>query len=376
MIEFFYNLNIKSIVLISILAFAGIVQIFYYIIFYIRIIFKDKTKKEDFTEALSVVICARNEGENLKKYIPLIAEQSYNNFEIVIVNDCSADDTEFILDFLEKKYKNLRHTTIKEDSKFSHGKKLALTIGIKSAKNEHLILTDADCYPASENWLKEISQNFSETKKIIISYGAFEKGKGFLNKFIRYDNFFNSIQFLSFAKAGIPYMGTGRNMAYTKSLFIENKGFASHYNIMSGDDDLFVNENASIKNTAPICNAESFTYSPAKKSFTKFYQQKIRHLSTAKKYKFIHKLLLSLEPFSRITYYSFSILILSLLFNYLILAFVIFVFIIKFTVLKLASNKMKEKDLFIFSLIFDMFLPIFYLFLHTNNVLVKRRKWS
>jgi len=376
LIEFFYNIDINPLILILILAFAGIVQVFYYLFFYIRIAFKDTEKTEGFSENLSVVICARNEGENLKKYIPLIANQNYKNFEVVVVNDCSADDTEFILDFLEKKYANLRHTTIKEDSKFSHGKKLALTIGIKSAKNEHLILTDADCYPASENWLKEISQNFNKDKTIIISYGAFEKAKGFLNKFIRFDNFFNSIQFLSFAKAGIPYMGTGRNMAYKKSLFIKNKGFASHYNIMSGDDDLFVNENANKENTKPVCSQESFTYSPAKTSFVKMYQQKLRHLSTAKKYKFYHKFLLSLEPFSRILFYSLSILVLSFLFNYLILAFVIFVLIVKLLVLKIASNKMKEKDLFVFSLMFDMFLPIFYLFLHTNNILVKRRKWS
>ena len=376
MIDFFYNLDINSIILISILAFAGIVQLFYYLFFYIRISIKDKTKKEDFSEPLSIIICARNEGENLKRYIPLIAEQNYKNFEIVVVNDCSADDTEFILNFLEKKYKNLRHTIIKEDSKFSHGKKLALTIGIKSAKNEHLILTDADCYPVSDNWIKEISQNFNEKKKIIISYGAFEKDKGFLNKFIRFDNFFNSIQFLSFAKAGIPYMGTGRNMAYTKSLFIKNKGFASHYNIISGDDDLFVNENATRQNTKAVCSTEGFTYSPAKKSFIKLYQQKLRHLSSAKKYKFYHKILLGLEPLSRILYYSLSILILIFYFNYIILAFISFVLIIKLIVLKIASNKMKEKDLFIFSLMFDMFLPIFYLFLHTNNILVKRRKWS
>ena len=376
MIDFFYKLDLKSLILISVLALAGLVQILYYLVFYLRIAFKDKAKKDDFTEPLSVVICARNEGENLKNYIPLIAKQNYKNFEIVVVNDCSADDTEFILDFLEKKYLNLRHTTIKEDSKFSHGKKLALTIGIKSAKNEHLILTDADCYPASKNWLKEISQNFSNEKNIIISYGAFEKEKSFLNKFIRYDNFFNSIQFLSFAKASIPYMGTGRNMAYKKSLFIKTKGFASHYNIMSGDDDLFVNENANKKNTKAVCSPESFTYTPAKKSFIKLYQQKLRHLSTAKRYKFSHKFLLSLEPLSRITYYSLSILILSLLFNYLILAFVILVFIIKFVILKIASNRMKEKDLFIFSLIFDMFLPIFYLFLHANNILIRRRKWN
>ena len=376
MIDFFCNLGLKSILIISALAFAGIVQLFYYLVFYLRIAFKDKEQKEEFTKPLSVVICAKNEAENLKKYIPLIAKQNYNNFEIVVVNDCSADDTEFILDFLEKKYKNLRHTTILEDNKFSHGKKLALTIGIKSAKNEHLILTDADCYPASDNWLKEISSNFSEQKNIIVSYGAFEKDNGFLNKFIRYDNFFNSMQFLSFAKAGIPYMGTGRNMAYTKSLFIDNKGFASHYNIMSGDDDLFVNENANNKNTKAVCNSETFTYSPAKKSFIKVYHQKLRHLSTAKKYKFFHKFLLSLEPLSRILFYLSSSISLIFLFNYLVLAFIVIVLIVKITVVKIASNRMLEKDLFIFSLLFDMFLPIFYLFLHTNSFLVKRRKWS
>lgn len=374
-LEFFYNISLFNLILLIILVGSGFVQLFYYLFFYLRIVIKEKQVNE-FNQNVSVVICARNESDNLKKYIPLIAKQNYKNFEIIVVNDCSLDDTEYTLDRLEKTHLNLRHTTIKEDSKFEHGKKLALTVGIKSAKFEHLVLTDADCFPNSKNWLKEITKNFDNETKIVISYGAFEKENGFSNKLIRYDNYFNSLQFLTFAKAGIPYMGTGRNMAYTKSFFIENKGFASHYNIMSGDDDLFVNENSTNKNTKAVFTKDSFTYSPAKKSFEKWYQQKLRHLSTAKKYKFKHKILLSLEPLSRTIFYSLSIVMLITSFNYLVLSYILFVILSKFLIQNFASNHLDEKDLLLSSLLFDVFLPFVYLILHINGLIVKRRRWN
>ena len=275
--------------------------------------------------------------------------------------------------YLEKKYDKLRHTTIKPN-KFIHGKKLALTIGIKSAKHEHLLLTDADTYPASKEWIKKIISKFSEQKEIIISYGAFEQNSGLINKLIRYDNAFNSIQYLSFAKAGIPYMATGRNLAYKKSLFIKNKGFASHYGILSGDDDLFVNENATPTNTNICISPKAFTYTKAETTFKNWYYQKLRHLTTSHKYKTLHKFLLIMEPLSRMLFYS-SILLSILYTNTVSISILTLAFLVKIFVLNFTLKTLKEKDLFLYSLMFDLILPMLYLIIHINK-LIKQQEWK
>ncbi len=292
---------------------------------------------------------------------------------MVVVNDASYDETEFILKHLEKSYKNLRHTTIKP-SKFKHGKKLALTIGIKSAKYEHLVLTDADCFPANKNWISNIISSYTPEKNIVIGYGAYIKEKSILNKIIRYDNFFNSLNFLSFALAKIPYMGTGRNLSYKKSFFKKTNGFASHYGILSGDDDLFVNENATKNNVAVLYKPENFTYTKTKKTFKDWYFQKMRHLSASVKYKFSHKILLSIEPLSRIVFYS--LLIASIVLNCKIIALTaIFIILIKIILFNFILKSLQEKDLLLTSLLYDILSPILYFIIHINKKM-RKQKWN
>ncbi len=255
--------------LIILIAFClvGAIQLFYYIFIYLRLpIHKPVTEPEIF-EPVSVVICARNEAENIEKYLPVILNQDYPDFEVVVVNDCSLDETEDILKRFKNQYSNLKTTFIKEDEKFNHSKKLALTVGIKAAKNEWLLLTDADCVPENNQWLKTMAKNFKTDSSILLGYGGYFQKPGLLNIIIRYETAIIAIQYFSFALFGIPYMGVGRNLAYRKSLFFANKGFASHARLVSGDDDLFVNEVA----TATNITIEPFahTRSEAKDTFEK-----------------------------------------------------------------------------------------------------------
>lgn len=369
-----FNINYITIILIATFGISFSIQLFYYLYFFVRLLKKDKSTKSEEKPPVSVVICAQNEYDNLKAFLPKILEQNYPNFEVIVVNDASYDDTEFILQHLEKQYKNLRHTTIKP-SKFKHGKKLALTIGIKSAKYEHLVLTDADCFPENKNWITNIIKAYSEDIDIVISYGAYVKEKTILNKFIRYDNVFNSINFLSFALAKIPYMGTGRNLSYKKSLFTQTKGFASHYGILSGDDDLFVNENATKNNVATLYSPENFTYTKAKNSFSDWYFQKIRHLSASKKYKLSHKILLSIEPITRTIFYLS--LIISIILTCKIVLFISLITILIKIILKyFILNLLQERDLLLTSLIYDIVSPLLYFIIHINKQLKKQQEWN
>jgi len=349
---------------------AALIQISFYLFVYLRVYRKAQTKitlREKIP--VSVIIAARDEARNLEKNLPLILEQEYKNFEVVVVDDCSADDTEEVLIRMRNKYPHLRSTFIREDNKFKHGKKLALTIGIKAAKNDHLLLTDADCYPAGKNWLEIMTSNFSDTRKVVLGYGRYAQKPGFLNKLIRFDTFFIALHYFGFASLGRPYMGVGRNLCYTRKLFFQNKGFASHHALASGDDDLFIKEVATKKNTVIELRPEAHTISQAKQSFRNWFIQKRRHYTTAKYYKGFHKFFLALEPFSRMLFYTG--IIYFLIKNLYVLP-VLSLFFIRLT-LQLFTHylnlkRLNEKNLLLISLVYDIFYPLIGLFLMVLNI--------
>lgn len=304
---------------------------------------------------ISVIICARNEAENLTKNLPSILEQKHENFEVIVINDCSSDETEEVLRGFIKKYKNLKTTNVIPDLKFSHGKKLAVTLGIKAASNEWLVFTDADCYAESEHWLERIQENYSDEKEIILGYGGYKVYPGLLNKYIRYDTITIALQYFGFALAGIPYMGVGRNLSYRKSLFFKNKGFAKHYEIQSGDDDLFVNETARKNNVAVEFHPESHTRSEPKHKWVNWFDQKKRHFTTAERYKPKHFFLLGIEPLSRFLFYLTSVFLLSLdLYRNYILILIGIRFLALFIFTKLAAKRLKEPLGLVYILIFDV----------------------
>jgi biofilm PGA synthesis N-glycosyltransferase PgaC len=264
---------------------------------------------------ISVIISARNEAKNLRANLPAILDQKYPDFEVVLVNDCSYDRSEDVLKEFALTYKHLRVVTITEHERFKTGKKFALTLGIKAAKNEHLLFTDADCMPASHDWVTRMAGNFSTLgTQIVLGYSPYRKTKNFLNSIIRYETVKTGINYLSAALRGDAYMGTGRNLAYTKTLFFGNKGFAAHMHILSGDDDLFVNQNATPTNTAIELHPDAYTYTDAKTSLAAWYRQKRRHFGAGTIYKKRHRQILSLDAVSGVFYYI--LLTLCLVFNF------------------------------------------------------------
>ena len=195
-----------SYAVLIILALALLIQLYYFLRFYSLLAFAKNSRESKYNGPVSIVICAKNEAENLHKNLHLFFEQDYPEFEVVVVNDCSYDESEDILEEFQKKYNNLHVVNLKEEEIKEHDKKLALTLGIKGAKHNQLLLTDADCVPANNQWLKTMATNFDQGKSIVLGYGAYQKRKGWLNKLIRYDTFFAALQFLSFAKGKRPYM--------------------------------------------------------------------------------------------------------------------------------------------------------------------------
>lgn len=357
---------------------ALFVQLIYYGFFYLSIAFPNQPKSRGKKPPISVVICARNEERNLRKNIPKILHQDYPEFEVVVVDDCSEDKTEFVLREFAAQDPRFRYTRIHKDEKFSHGKKLALTVGIKSARYEHLILTDADCFPESKHWLNGMARHFRDGAEVVLGYGGFIRRKSLLNNLIRFDAMFIAMQYLTMARRGIPYMGTGRNLAYVKSLFNSNKGFSSHSHLASGDDDLFISQVANRHNTAVEYNPDTHTRSEAKRSFRDWIYQKRRHLTTSSLYPFPVILLLGTEPLSRVAFYlSFLVLMIFYPFFWPLVAAFLLRFVLQIVTYYYASKHFNEKQILLTSPFYDFFIPYLYLVLTVANIVKPQpQRWS
>lgn len=356
---------------------AVFIQLLYYLVLYFPLLVSKKKQPDpEVWPALSVVICARNEARNLRRHLKSILEQDYPSYEVIVVNDCSEDDTEMVLNRYSEKYDHLRTTFLREDPKFPHGKKLALTVGIKAAQYEHVVLTDADCFAVSPLWLKKMASQFTESRSIVLGYGAYKAVKGLLNRIIRFDTMWIALQYLSFARIGLPYMGVGRNLAYRKSLFFTNKGFASHAKLESGDDDLFINEVANGKNTSIMLDPDAHTHSRPKIRLKNWIDQKRRHLTSSGYYKPGHKILLVAEPFSRILMYF---LLIPLLFfpayRLITLCAIGFRYMIFVIVIALGRKRFKEGKLIFIAPLLDLFMPFFYFYCMILNKISPYKRW-
>lgn len=377
-----YDLIINNPLLLIPVFFAitFLIQLFYYLFYYSRILFiKNVHHVTGINNPVSVIICARNEAENLKNNLHLVLNQNYPDFEVIVVNDCSEDESEFILDQFQKQYRHLKVTTVKQDDKFMHSKKLALTIGIKAAKNEWVLLTDADCKPESPKWIERMQGNFLGGTELVLGYGGYIQRKSVLNNLIRFDSLFIAMQYFTFTLAGKPYMGVGRNLAYKKSLFFTNKGFANHRHLDSGDDDLFVNEVATNKNTRIEISHESITRTESKATFRDWFYQKKRHITTGKLYKTATKWRLSGEILSRVFFYILFVLSLiwfSDYYLYILGAFALRM-IFQLIIIKVAMKRLKENFLLLPSLVYDIIIPYLnFTFFISNIFTSKQVKWK
>ena len=380
-VEFLNQLNLFTTVVLATFILTVLIQLLFYGVVYLRVAGR-KTKSQDKnksceTPPVSVIICARNEQENLTANLTSVLEQDYPNFEVIVVNDCSDDDTEQVLAGFKQQYPQLRSTIIKMTGTFKNGKKFAATVGIKAAQHEWLLFTDADCKPCGPNWIKSMSRNFIDKKGIVLGYGGYLPQKGYLNKWIRYDTCFIAMQYFGFAMAGIPYMGVGRNLAYRKSLFYAHNGFAAHAHILSGDDDLFVNQAATGKNVAVEYSSESHTQSVPKKTFREWIRQKNRHISTSVYYKRLHSFLLGLEPVSRVLMWGTfcTLMIQSILWEYILMIFLLRM-VVFLPVFGLSAKKFNERGLLPHAVFFDLAMPFVYLYVFLlNRFFSKQNKW-
>ncbi|MEL0652481.1 glycosyltransferase [Algibacter sp. TI.3.09] len=354
------------------------IQVVYYLFIFGNFAFLKQKKPSSKKLPVSVIVCAKNEAENLKAFIPSIINQDYPEFEIVLINDGSHDDTLDVIEEFAKTNDNIKIVNVKNIEAFWGNKKYALTLGIKASKHDYLLFTDADCQPVSKYWIKDMSAYFSNKKSIVLGYGGYSKVKySFLNKLIRFETVMTAVQYFSFAKIGLPYMGVGRNLAYAKTEFFNANGFIQHIKVRSGDDDLFINQVANSKNTAISFSPNSFTTSVPKSSFKAWYKQKRRHVSTAQLYKSKHKILLGLFYVSNVLFWLLGISLLSTMYNWPIaVGLFLLRIIIQYIVLGFSSKKLKEADVLLLLPLLEISLIISQFAIFINNLISKPNFWK
>jgi glycosyltransferase involved in cell wall biosynthesis len=354
-----------------------VVQLFYYGWFFRRLAFYSPLPKEHSQQhPVSVIICARDEAARLVTHLPGSLVQSYpSSHEVIVVNHNSQDDTRFLLDEFKKTFKGLHIVNLEHEAIGIPGKKYPLSMGIKEALYEIVLLTDADCVPASEFWMQKMQDGYRNGIEVVLGYSPYKKSAGFLNKIIRFDTFHTALQYLSYALAGMPYMGVGRNLSYKKDVFFRNKGFSAINHVSGGDDDLFINKVATKENTAVVIDPDTFMLSEPKKTFPEWFRQKSRHYTTAKYYKPRHKLLLGLYSASHFLFYP--LFIASLFVNWKAALIIFGVrFIIQGYTFQRSMKMLGEEDLFPWWWLLDLWMLAYYIIFSSTLWKKPRKAWK
>ena len=354
-----------------------IVQIIYWLVWAIGVSKINQVNSNSKDHGISVLIAAKNELENLRVLIPLLLKQSHNLFEIIIINDRSTDGSYDFLLAQANQHPNLKVITVDELPNHLNAKKYALTLGIKAANYEQVLLTDADCKPESENWIGSFANSWKDKSEFVLGFSGYDKKPGILNYFIRFETILTAIQYLGAAALGKPYMGVGRNLSYSKSLFLSKKGFHGFQDLVGGDDDIFVNKYANSSNTSTVLSPDSLIASIPKLTVSDFFIQKTRHLSVGKHYSLKSKIILGvftlswiltwgLLPFEIISTQNLALLGILILGRYLLMGLTFTIFI------KKSGAKLNLLGL----MLLDFMFVLYYFVTGIRALLIKRVKWS
>lgn len=372
-----FKIHWREMIFYSFSLVTGIQLLYYLFVFRKLAFFKPGLKEKSQQHPVTVVVCARDEAANLAKNLPGVLVQTYaTTHEVIVVNHNSQDETQYLLEELRKTFKNLQAVNLIQEAKGIPGKKYPLSIGIKEARHEIILLTDADCVPASEFWMQKMQDGYDEGIDIVLGYGAYYKKPGLLNKLIRFETFHSALQYFSYALSGTPYMGVGRNLSYKKEIFFKNKGFSSINHVASGDDDLFISMVASKKNTNVVVDKDAATLSEPETSFAGWIRQKARHYTTGKFYKPVHKFLLGAYSLTHFLFYPAFIL--SAVFYDWKLALSVFAirFLIQALIYYKSMKKLDESDLFGWWWLLDIWM-FFYYIIFANSLWKKPRStWN
>ncbi|MCR5820819.1 MAG: glycosyltransferase [Bacteroidaceae bacterium] len=212
-------------------------------------------------EPLTIVIPAHNQAEQLRKHLPAILNQDYEDFEVVVVVIASSDDTVALLEAMEQRYKYLRHTSTPNSAHNISLERLALTLGIRGAQHEWVVVTQANAEPISKNWLYDIATTIRRHPKaeLVLGFARYEKhSSNWFDLKIGFYRLWHAIANFDHVEACYPAVrGDGCNMAVRKSLFLSSSCFSETQNLSVGACELMANRLSNKYNTALCMDADA-----------------------------------------------------------------------------------------------------------------------
>lgn len=341
-LSFFY-LSLPEWIVAGVFTLFFLIQLLFYLLLYRKpYVYAKKTVSgeeilsDEQLPSVSVIIVSKNESENIRTYLPSVLKQDYPDFEVIVVNMGSTDDTDMELKALEQSHDNLYQTYVPANAEPINERKLALTIGVKAAKKDILLFTNADCQPLSDQWIKSMARRFVPGKDIVLGYARLAIDKSVsMRRYIEFDNVWMAIRYLSMAIIKRPFMGIGKNLAYRKSLFFSKKGFSSILNMEYGEDDLFVNRLANKSNTSVELSPESMVESNVVERFSTWRAIKSAYVYNQQFYRGSDRFLRVTELFTRYGFYFLFVLILAwsiVQADYVLLALSVLLFIVRFLI--------------------------------------------
>ena len=377
--EFFglYFSSFEYIVLLLIIATFGL-QIYYYTGVFGRVAFKSRKKNlsSPASEPVSIIICARNEYEALQQHLTPLLEQDYPEYEVVVVNYGSEDDSDVLLASTQRQYPHLSFRTLVKDEVFTHSKKMPLGVGIKAAKYDLLLFIDADCRPSGPQWLRAMQRHFTDKTEIVLGYTRLENNPAW----IRADRFMQALHYLGKALRRKPYMGIGSNLAYRKNLFFDNKGFDVRITEKVCEDRIFINKVATRTNTEAPLTAEAATVSALRISSQRWRRERLRELHSFKLCKKKHRFPELSEAVIRLIFFTAMAIAVvqqigksALQTEYCLVLFSLTsVFIVRFVlqiiVFIRAQRRLGEKGLIPILFLWDIVFPFIYIVLAVNSL--------
>lgn len=360
------------------------VQLGFHWFFFRRLAFHKPSDHEmshrAFTGPVSVILCVRDEGHHLRRNLSYILEQDYPDYEVMVVDYGSVDDTSEFLDEMKKIHPRLAVISLGSSVSFMRGKKFPLSVGIRSARHDRILLTDAQCRPASRGWIRLVSSHLQNEKEVVLGYCLYRKRTGFFARLVHLDNLWMSIQYLSFALSGRAFKGMGQNMAFKKELFFRVNGFVSHYDILNGHDDLFVNQVSSGHNTAIEVSPASWVLADVGTGFSEWVMQKRARLSMGKRYRREHRRLLLAYQLSWLWLYPLLVILLCIAGSSVLGLIVLAVFLLRqasmLFILSKGAGKLDENKNYVFSLIGEPILVLASLLLGLSMAFHKTSAWK
>ena len=253
---------------------------------------------------LSVVLTVSKESDLLRRHLPAILTQDYPQYEVIVIDDGKTSESEELLCALEEQYPHLYHSFVPSSSRYVSHKKLAITLGIRASKYDWIVLTEADCCPTSDQWLRRMARHFTPRTQVVLGHSGYLPAQGWLARKADFDLLLQSMRRWGSALAGHPYMGIGRNLAFRKELFYQVKGFSAHLHLTRGEDDLFVNQVATGDNTRVECSPEAAMRREGVKRKKEWWNEKVNYAFTARYYRGLQRWLMGGETLSRLGFYG------------------------------------------------------------------------